>query len=341
MNNPNLSIIIPVFNAGSFLQETIASITRQQYNDYEIVIIDDGSTDNSLALCKNLQQNNPQIRVFHQENKGVSSARNLGIAKSKGNYLYFMDADDLLHPQFLEIMMKQILQNSLIDLVCCTFQTFGNVTNFHNYTNYTVQAIESKDQDIFNYLMSHSCGVSLGIRIFKKTLLSKYKITFRPGMTYGEDMFVSWKYCLVTQKAIVIDLPLYYYRLTSNSAVSRYHPKLYETYKASFEEIKKFVFNNHLVPLDFEKNYTIYFAERLPALLRMEIRAPYTFSQKIKNLKTILDDQDIQKGLLHYECKSRIYSYARKKQTLLLFLYGLINDYKQHIKNSLRHILHK
>lgn len=341
MNNPNLSIIIPVYNAASFLQETIASITRQQYNDYEIVIIDDGSIDNSLALCKNLQQNNPQIRIFHQENKGVSSARNLGIKKSKGNYLYFMDADDLLHPQFLEIMMKQIQQNSLIDLVCCTFQAFGHIADFHNYTNYSVQAIESKDQDIFNHLMYHSCAVNLWTKIMKKAIFDKYKILFQEGMTYGEDMFVSWKFCLAAQKAIVIDLPLYYYRQTSNSAVSRYHPKLYQTYKASFEEIKRFVHDNHFAPLDFEKNYNIYFAERLPALLRMEVRAPYTFSQKIKNLKTILDDQDIQKGLLHYECKSRIYSYARKKQTLLLFLYGLINDYKQHIKNSLRHILHK
>ena len=89
-----LSIVIPVYNMGAVLEKGVNILTKSNYNDYEIILVDDGSTDNSLDVCKKLQQINDKIQVIHTENQGSGPARNEGIRAAKGKYIYFPDADD-------------------------------------------------------------------------------------------------------------------------------------------------------------------------------------------------------------------------------------------------------
>ena len=103
---PAVSVVVPVYNAGRHLPRCVQSIQSQTMRDLEIILVDDGSTDGSAQLCEELASADDRIRVFHKKNGGVSSARNFGIEKAKGEYLLFVDADDFIHPDMLSILLN-------------------------------------------------------------------------------------------------------------------------------------------------------------------------------------------------------------------------------------------
>lgn len=121
--NPRISVIIPVYNVEKYLERCIKSVQNQSYKNLEIIIIDDGSTDRSSIICDEFAQNDKRIHVFHQCNRGVSSARNLGLEKSTGSYIAFLDADDYLVSD-CEIYSKalDILLNNNADIVTWLWQ---------------------------------------------------------------------------------------------------------------------------------------------------------------------------------------------------------------------------
>lgn len=113
-----VSVIVPVFNAHQYLEQCIRSILYQSYRNLDIILIDDGSQDNSLEICKNFEKEDKRIRVFHKENEGVSSARNLGIEKAQGEYIVFIDSDDRVKTNFIESLVAKGQENSI---VICNF----------------------------------------------------------------------------------------------------------------------------------------------------------------------------------------------------------------------------
>ena len=102
--NPLISIIIPVYNREKYIEECLNSILSQTFNDYEILLIDDGSNDNTGIICDKYAEENKKIKVFHKKNGGVSSARNLGLRCAKGKWIIFVDSDDVLAKESLTIM---------------------------------------------------------------------------------------------------------------------------------------------------------------------------------------------------------------------------------------------
>lgn len=101
---PKISVIVPVYNTEKYLHRCVDSILAQTYTDFELLLIDDGSTDGSGAICDELAQKDSRVRVFHQENGGVTSARKLGVKKSRGDYIYFVDSDDSIYNNALDVI---------------------------------------------------------------------------------------------------------------------------------------------------------------------------------------------------------------------------------------------
>lgn len=104
--NAMVSVIIPVYNRQKYIEECIQSVIAQSYQNFEIIIIDDGSTDDSLKICKELAQTEPRIRLHNGAHKGVSAARNIGLDVSQGEYVFFVDSDDVIHPRLLETLVE-------------------------------------------------------------------------------------------------------------------------------------------------------------------------------------------------------------------------------------------
>lgn len=126
-----VSVIVPVYNTHKYLERCIRSIMDQSYRNLDIVLIDDGSQDNSLEICKSFEKEDKRIRVFHKENGGVSSARNLGIEKAQGEYIVFIDSDDRVERNFIENLLAKSQENSI---VICNFvycDENGNITTSH------------------------------------------------------------------------------------------------------------------------------------------------------------------------------------------------------------------
>ena len=338
MSNPKLSIIIPVYNAERYLPETLRSILEQSFNDYEVILVDDGSKDNSFNVCREIAAVDDRLKVFHKENSGVSNTRNFGLERATGDYVYFMDSDDLLHPQFLELMMGEAIKADA-DLVCCEYSTFIKAPSYIKINKYQVDDLRENGSDPFDVLTHAAHATSMWSKVLKRTLLHNYGIKFRPGMSFGEDMFVAWKCCLVAKTAYFVRLPLYYYRQTGDSAVSRYHDKLYESYRMSFDDIREFVLQNNIIVNGFDNNFARYFAQRLNSFVRMEVKAPYNISKKIDRLKIIIADSDMQCGLKFNLGNNPLYDMARKKNIFGMLLYGYKNEMIDNVKNKIKKII--
>ncbi|HEO6958832.1 TPA: glycosyltransferase family 2 protein, partial [Streptococcus agalactiae] len=104
-----VTVIIPIYNSEAYLKECVQSVLQQTHPLIEVILIDDGSTDNSGEICDNLSQEDNRILVFHKKNGGVSSARNLGLDKSTGEFITFVDSDDFVAPNMIEIMLKNLI----------------------------------------------------------------------------------------------------------------------------------------------------------------------------------------------------------------------------------------
>ena len=123
MNNELISIIIPVYNAEKYLRQCLDSIINQTYTNFEVLLVNDGSTDSSGMICQEYVENDSRFRYFEKENGGASSARNLGLERSGGAYITFIDSDDWVTPEYLEVLYTTLKEND-VDISISSFKLF-------------------------------------------------------------------------------------------------------------------------------------------------------------------------------------------------------------------------
>ena len=195
---PLISVIVPVFNGQDYLKDCINSIEIQTYSNIEILIINDGSTDGTDLVCQQLKAQNSKIRLFYLDDQGVSAARNLGLQEAKGEYLTFVDADDRILPDMLELLYETLLSTNS-DVTGCKFRCWNNPEEWHQIQNIPNNDKNNKDKqhiatnkvktyDAQEYLKEEiMCGNSrCWSKLYKRSVLDGLK--FRTNLTIGEDM---------------------------------------------------------------------------------------------------------------------------------------------------------
>ena len=211
-----ISLIIPVYNCKRFLPECVSSIRSAGLRDYEILLIDDGSTDGSGALCDELAAEFSEIRVVHQANAGVSAARNRGIRESSGELLLFMDADDSIDSNLLQQVLTDVRCNET-DLVCfgISFDYYKNGKLYRQDSLYhPFDGIFSKPQwgaSVFELFSSNSLSSSCS-KIFRKDILQQYNLLFNEGMFLYEDLEFVLRYMQYCDKIWNVPKAIYHYR---------------------------------------------------------------------------------------------------------------------------------
>lgn len=214
IHTPLISIIIPVYNSSLFILDTLASLHAQSYKNFEIIIINDGSTDNSIDIIKKYQRKNNNIILYNQENKGVSVARNKGIELSNGEFLTFLDSDDTYSPNFLEKMLcKQCEENA--DLVYCGYNrvsSSGRVT--------IVPCLFKEGSILDSYLQRNGYFHFSGMLIRKTILIDNY-IYFEEGRVISEDLLFTVK-LLNKSDCYCVKEHLFNYVQRSDSVMSSY-----------------------------------------------------------------------------------------------------------------------
>lgn len=292
-----VSIVIPVYNVKDFLRQSLDSIFCQKdISDCEIIIINDGSTDGSREIIREYELRYKNIRVIDKLNEGVSATRNRGIEAASGDYIFFMDADDLLSPFFFSTIIP-LLKEHTPDILAWNYLAFYRRPKFVHVAKPEIVSLEcgTIHNSAFNNLMKAGCATSLWTKIIRRDIVRELR--FDTGMSYDEDLFFSWKTILRARDIKYLDYSLYYYRQTISSAVSRFHPNLYEKYCKAFEEIQAFALKTGVECTELSKDIDYHFACRIPTLTRMECRAPYSKENKLKHLREVLDDNRIKRAL--------------------------------------------
>jgi glycosyltransferase involved in cell wall biosynthesis len=186
---PKISVIIPAYNVEKYIEKTLKSLIDQTFKDFEAIIINDGSTDNTEKIIKEvLQDANFQWKLINQENQGVSAARNRGIIESKGEYICFLDADDYYHPSFLEKMYNKAKENNY-DAVFCNYsyvhesgKTIREPKQAKEYFG-----VELTGEEVLKQILYGHVYIWTASYICKKKLLNEHNILFTKGCTHGED----------------------------------------------------------------------------------------------------------------------------------------------------------
>lgn len=207
-----LSIIIPIYNTEVFLERCIQSVCRQTYKNLEIILIDDGSTDNSGKLCDLYAMKDYRIRVIHQENLGVSAARNIGLEIARGEYITFVDSDDYVEADmFQKLLVFQKSSNA--EIVSCTFRN-------EEYQKIKEEngpiVIFNKEEAISDMLCCKNITYSVSCKIFKKTVIENLK--FCTDCSHNEDLLFCYQAILNSENIVHISENLYIYCANRNSA---------------------------------------------------------------------------------------------------------------------------
>jgi glycosyltransferase involved in cell wall biosynthesis len=225
---PLVSIIVPVYNAEKYLKTCVDSLCRQTYRHLEILLLDDSSQDQSLAICHQLAAEDDRIRVFHHENIGSAATRNRGIDEAKGEYIVFCDNDDIMEPDAVETMLTAAGQQNA-QLVIGAYGRFNNdeKTDFssHRITRFSM-AILDGPQDIallFTQSGTSLAAVSIWAKLYETRIIRENNVHFPEGVNYEEDCCFNLQYYRHVQRGVALRQLVYHYRQipTSLSKVYR------------------------------------------------------------------------------------------------------------------------
>lgn len=233
---PLISVIVPVYNVERVLHFCIDSIIAQSYKDFELILVNDGSADNSGEICDQYAERDKRISVIHKENGGVSSARNVGIKKSKGEYICFIDADDYVEQSYLMDLIQYKEENPKFDNIWCGFQTVDNYVNANTLQKNVYNSKEQKSVVSKNQIMDlHEKWLDSGpvCKLYSRKLIIDNQLSFIETLSLGEDLSFNFQYLDITDSDILlINKCLYnYYYVNSSSLSSKFYDNLFEIYK--------------------------------------------------------------------------------------------------------------
>lgn len=227
--SPTISIIIPIYNSEKYISRCLDSILEQEFTDYEVILIDDGSQDSSEVICAQYAQKHKNIKLLHQENTGVSGARNLGLKYAQGKYVCFIDSDDWIE--------KKYLNNFQLGYDFC-IQGYTVKTNQELKISYTPLCL---NQNTGPEIVTRRLQTAPWAKLFKREIIEKYSITFPEHISYGEDSIFIYKYLTYCRTAVVVAGSYYHYIVYPNSLGHKKYPQkdLIEMFRLQYIQLCK------------------------------------------------------------------------------------------------------
>lgn len=218
---PEVSVIVPVYNTEKYLRRCVDSILAQTFRDIEVILVDDGSTDGSGAVCDEYAEKDGRIVAIHKENGGVSSARNRGLDIARGRYIMFCDSDDYVAERWIEELYKLIILND-VELGICKFFFSNSKKDIDDTENKNGIKIFTKKEFLYENNRFSSSTVN---KIFLGSIIKENKICFSEDISHGEDMLFVLNYFNHAKCGIAtMETPLYGYMSNTNSLTKVYVP---------------------------------------------------------------------------------------------------------------------
>ena len=248
-NNSNcmFSIIIPVYNAEKYIETTVKSILNQTYKNFELLLINDGSNDNSKQICEELSKKDSRIRFFDRVNEGASKSRNYGIEKSSFEYICFLDADDYVENNMLQEYVKILEKYKNVEMITCGF--FYEILDEKNKKKSQIDTINYTEKyystykelkDDFVTLWDKAILYNVWNKVYLKSIIKKYNITFIQA-TLGEDVYFNQQYLLKINSLYNTNKCFYHYvRGRSSSITGQYIKNLFDIRLEENVKLKKY-----------------------------------------------------------------------------------------------------
>lgn len=319
-----ISIIVPIYNSEEFLSECISSIIKQTYKNTEIILVNDGATDNSLEICNKFQFEDDRIKIISQKNSGVSNARNTGIKAANGEYFTFVDSDDLIDLDYCQILLDSMEINK-VDMVY-----FGQATLNGDSSDLIFPRLEKgiyKTEDLLSsmlddgtlrgFLLHSSCAV-----LYKTSIVQNNNISFDSNLQYNEDGFFNLLYCLhIDQLYVNQQASIYSYRINLNSATHK-GINIEDKYRRLHEKIIEL--DKRYPDYDFNQQLSI----RKLTIIFEELVNPLTLKDKnrwmrtAKRLVTPLSEEYFYNFNVEKMSRSRkeIFKLLKQKNFVFLFI---------------------
>ena len=233
MSNVTISILMPVYNSQEYLKNTVQGVINQSYKEWELILVDDGSKDNSKNICIELQKIDNRIRFVNKENTGVSDTRNIALDNAKGKYIAFIDSDDSVHKDYLKILLSSI-EKSNGQLAVCGFKerkisTNGQIEELSRVF-YPKEVIATEDmKDLIMDFGNSGLLNPLWNKLYSREIIEKNNIRFKEEVETGEDFIFNLQYFRKINNICFSKGELYYYiRRNNNSITYQYIDNMYE-----------------------------------------------------------------------------------------------------------------
>lgn len=291
-----ISVIIPVYNTEDYIEKCLRSIMNQTYKNLEIVVVIDGATDDSLSICKKLQQEDNRIIIYEQENQGVSKARNKGLDLATGDFIGFADSDDFLEPDMYEIMVNHLIKENadLCRIKAFIYNRDGGIEEISKERN---TFIYDNKIDIMNVYLQNELKIAVWDKLFRKDKVKNLR--FDPDL-FNEDAGYVWEACLNSDKVVMDTKQLYHHIKRPNNSLTSAPFGIHSLTLYDYT-IKNF---NELLKLGYEKQAYMFYFNGLFHLLKVYKRdwdsnnLPNKFKDKILKYLDELDD------ITHNHCEN-------------------------------------
>lgn len=285
--NPLVTIIIPVYNTEKFVGRAIESVLAQTYENMEVILVNDGSQDKSGEICEEFARKDARVRVVHQNNSGVSVARNEGLAIAKGKYIQFIDSDDEIMVEMTERFVRE-MEDRDCDVVICGFRNIGQGrTDIDSETRVSETGIfEANDFLLLSYMNSElspivwsSCNM-----MYRSSILTENKIKFDTSYAKGEDGLFTLEYLAKCRRVLLIDQVFYKHYIFDTServnAYSQFAPDLYELRFKYFERLYSTI-EGKVDEKELEKAMGLFYDKLIAGLVRLVAYSDYYTSNDI------------------------------------------------------------
>lgn len=244
--NPFFSVIVPVYNVENYLEQCLESICHQSYDAFEVILVDDGSTDLCPQICDRFAQINSKIKVIHKENQGLVEARKTGVSLAKGEYIVFVDSDDWIESDMLENCYRYLEDSSIevlvLDYYLNSLKGEERYKNLINSGEYMGEKLNSEIKTKMLYSGEYYVfGIvpSVWSKIFKAELLRKNIYRIDQKITMGEDVALTYPCLSQAKKVRVIDEAYYHYRFVDNSMSKDSGVSYFDKIEVLFEWLDK------------------------------------------------------------------------------------------------------
>ena len=238
-----ISVIVPVYNVETYLEECLDSIQNQTYTDFEVLLVNDGSTDGSKAICERYCKENRRFHLLNQENQGLSAARNTGVAASRGEFIVFVDSDDMILANYLETLMHYMRED--VDIVESQFTVSNEEFLAKSFKEPSI-LFEGNSQEAVKIFPKHVLNVNAVIKLYRRPIVEA--VPYIDGVIF-EDVYSGIGMLKYIRKMIKIDYVGYYYRVRLGSIMHReFSPKNLDIFTVCDKLIELYADREDLLP---------------------------------------------------------------------------------------------